>query len=87
MNNEKLQCFTCKRLRKLEYFQDNKREYQLPHYKGKVASCKQCTRARMLRELRAVRYDFETRKFVIHYFKNKNQALKFWYKENNYATL
>jgi hypothetical protein len=83
MNDERLKCFTCKKYKRIDRFQANRREYQLPHYKGKVASCKQCTRERMLRELRAVRYDFDTRKFVIYYFKNKNQALKFWKHESN----
>ena len=83
MSDDKLQCFTCKKYKKLDKYFDNRREYQIKAYKGKVASCKQCTRARILRELNAVRYDFEQKKFVIHYFKNKNQALKFWKHELN----
>lgn len=81
MVGDTLKCFTCKRSRLLKYFQDNRRTYQLPHYKGKVASCKQCTRARIFREMKAVRFDFEQQKFVIHYFENKNQARKFWLSE------
>ena len=74
--NDKIQCFTCFKFRETKHFDDNHREYQRPSQKGKLFSCRRCTRARVLRELRAVRYDFTERKFVIYHFKNKNQALK-----------
>ena len=75
--NDKIQCFTCFKFRETKYFDDNHREYQRPSQKGKLFSGRRCTRERVLRELRAVRYDFTERKFVVHQFKNKNQALKF----------
>lgn len=77
MNNDKIQCFTCFKFKPLTSYDENRREYGRPERKGKLFSCKRCTRARVLRELRAVRYDFTERKFVVHNFKNKNQALKF----------
>ena len=75
--NDKVQCWSCYQFKTLDKFDQNRREYNLKSRRGTLFSCKRCTRARVLRELRAVRYDFTERKFVVHQFKNKNQALKF----------
>lgn len=75
--NDKLQCFTCKKYKQLDAFKDNKRHYQIKWYKGKCFSCKTCEKKKVLRTLKAIRFNFELKKFEIHEFKNINQALKF----------
>ena len=81
--NDKVQCWSCYQFKTLDKYDQNRREYNRPSRKGALFSCKRCTRARVLRELRAVRYDFGERKFLVHHFKNKNQALKFIKNESN----
>lgn len=76
-NYETKRCFRCKKLRTLDKFKVNRMRHKIASDKGRCIVCVKCDRVRVLSELWATRFDFEQRQFVVHRFKNKNQALNF----------
>ena len=72
-----LWCFRCNKIKSADEFQDNRRHYQIKSRQGKVFSCNTCAHKWILDNLKAVRFDFENRTWIVHSFENTNQALKF----------
>lgn len=64
-------------MKPIDEFQDNRRHYQIKSRQGKVFSCNPCSRKWTLDNLKAVRFDFENSSWIIHDFKNTNEAIKF----------
>lgn len=72
-----LWCYKCNLVKPIDEFDANKRHYQIKSRKGKLFSCKDCTKKWTLENLKAVRYNFENNTWVIHDFKTICEALKF----------
>lgn len=70
-------CFRCFKMKPIDEFQDNRRHYQIKSRQGKVFSCNPCSRKWTLDNLKAVRFDFENSSWIIHNFKNTDEAIKF----------
>lgn len=81
MMSETLKCFTCKIEKPLEKYKPNKRKYQTKAYKGMCMVCKKCSLHKALVELQVVRYDYEENKFIIINFKDANEVMEFFNKE------
>ncbi|MEX0595166.1 MAG: hypothetical protein WD512_01620, partial [Candidatus Paceibacterota bacterium] len=59
----------------------NKRAYQVKANKGMCIICKSCSLIKALETMSVVRYDYEDSKFKIITFKDANEVLELYNKE------
>lgn len=78
---ETLKCFECKIEKPLEKYKPNKRKYQIKSSKGRCIICKKCSLHKALIELQVVRYNYDENKFEVINFKDPNEVVEFFNKE------
>lgn len=74
-------CFNCQQSKPLSAFAKNRMKYSIKSDMGRMLVCKDCDLLRSIRTLTNVRFNFETGKFEINYFKNAAEVVT-WYEKN-----
>jgi len=72
------QCFNCKVYKNLTDFDIDNRKYQLKVDMGRCKVCIQCEITKTLADLSCCRFNYDTNKFEVIKFDNKEQVLLYF---------